>query len=321
MPDLAVTLLIVLLAGGLGFTIAHLRGSDAAAIESPPSDESPEEFRPLPQVSSDIRKVASDLLPYYNASAYAADLLDEPMFSSRRGVALQEVRVGRDPAGLLHGGQRDSGHDGSRGPGRVVTGTRTSDRRSFMASTTTSPWTRFFALRALAARTPEDETIAGRVLSRIDDSWSMPINVRILREFLELRAAGGEKLAFGTDVEELDDERAGDLMTLFDRMPPTLIDGLREGTDALAIDPHRPFAAELDRSGLAARPVESVTGPGPRRPGQGHRHGRVVDHAPAPPVGLAGRRARRRERPRSPDRWPSVFRPRAGSSGRPLTAN
>ena len=85
MPDFAVTLLIVMLAGGLGFTIAHLLGRGAAAIESTPPTP-PEEFRPLPHVTSDIRKVASDILPYYNASAYAADLLDEPMF--RRGVEL-----------------------------------------------------------------------------------------------------------------------------------------------------------------------------------------------------------------------------------------
>ena len=226
MPDLAVTLLIVLLAGGLGFTIAHLLGRGAAAIESPPPTL-PEEFRPLPQVTSDIRKVASDILPYYNAAAYAADLLDEPMFS--RGVELlcdKSVSVET----LLGYYTGDSAILATMGLEALARRDGDPDVRPQILDGINDyvSWTRFFALRALDAHTPKDQTIAGRVLSRIDESWSMPINVRILREFLEQRSTHGEKLAFGADVEELDDERAGDLMTLFDRMPPTLIDGLRE---------------------------------------------------------------------------------------------
>jgi len=227
MVDLAVSLVIALLAGGLGYTIAHLRSQSAGSVE-PDAPEILQGLDPLSlKVTSDVRKLASDLLPYYNATAYAADLLDEPIF--QRGVQLLcdksnsvDTLLGYytgDSALLatmaLEALARREGDPDVRP--QIIDGIN-----DYVA------WTRFYALRVLDARTPKDEAIAGRVLSAIDDSWSIPINVRILREFLEQRANIGEKLAFGSDTEELDDERTGDLLTLFERMPADLVDDLRE---------------------------------------------------------------------------------------------
>jgi ATP-dependent Clp protease ATP-binding subunit ClpC len=227
MPDLAVSLLIAFLAGGLGYTVATLLGRGAGAptpgASFPPGVSVPDD----PAVTSDIRKIASDLLPHYNNSAYAADLLDEPTF--QRGVELlcDESNAVETLLGYYTG---DSALLATMALEALARREGDPDVRPQIVAGINDyvPWTRFFALRALDALTPQGQAIAGRVLSRIDSTWNVPINVRILREFLEQRSGKGEKLAFGTEVEELDDESADDLLTLFDRMPAALVDGLRE---------------------------------------------------------------------------------------------
>ncbi len=64
-----------------------------------------------------------------------------------------------------------------------------------------APWTRHFALRVLAARVPAGEPLVGRLLSRIDRSWSFQPAVRILREFVQQRIAGGESPTIAGDLE------------------------------------------------------------------------------------------------------------------------
>ena len=227
MPDLAVSILIVILAGGLGYTIAHLRALGTGAIGPVTPPAGPDLGPSSLEVTSDIRKLASDLLPYYNASAYAADLLDEPMF--RRGVELL-CDKSNSVETLLGYYTGDSVLLATMALEALARRQDDPDVRPQILNGINDyvAWTRFYALRVLDAHTPKDETIVGRVLSTIDDSWSMPINVRILREFLEQRAKGGETLAFGPDIEKLDDERAEDLLTLLERMPSSLTDGLRE---------------------------------------------------------------------------------------------
>jgi len=66
-----------------------------------------------------------------------------------------------------------------------------------------APWTRFFALRVLEARVGAREPLLGRVLARIDESWSFPLCVRLLGDFVGRRVTRGEKPTFGDSLETL----------------------------------------------------------------------------------------------------------------------
>ncbi|MFN8007561.1 MAG: ATP-binding protein [Terriglobia bacterium] len=58
------------------------------------------------------------------------------------------------------------------------------------------PWTRYFALRALNARSPQNGYLIGGVLARIDESWRNPLNLEYLRDFLKVRLEAGEEWDF-----------------------------------------------------------------------------------------------------------------------------
>jgi len=51
------------------------------------------------------------------------------------------------------------------------------------------PWTRHFMLEAFEAWNPQEATLVGRVLVRLDESWNAPVNGVVLDEFLHRRAA------------------------------------------------------------------------------------------------------------------------------------
>ena len=59
-------------------------------------------------------------------------------------------------------------------------------------------WTRHFLLRVLETWHPDDATLVGRVLLRLDESWQATQPGVVLEEFLRRRAALG-KLSLGTD--------------------------------------------------------------------------------------------------------------------------
>jgi ATP-dependent Clp protease ATP-binding subunit ClpC len=90
------------------------------------------------------------------------------------------------------------------------------------------PWTRFFALRVLDAKTPPAGPIVGKLLTRIDDSWDFPLNVRLLGEFIRSRSEGGEPITLGAEVERLKDENTEALRAVFERLPADLTTGLSE---------------------------------------------------------------------------------------------
>jgi len=90
------------------------------------------------------------------------------------------------------------------------------------------PWNRYFALRVLDARSAPDESISGRLLPRLDESWEAPIHIRILREFLEKRAEGGEQISLGSQAENLSEETAQQISGLLDRLPVATASGVRE---------------------------------------------------------------------------------------------
>jgi ATP-dependent Clp protease ATP-binding subunit ClpC len=67
-----------------------------------------------------------------------------------------------------------------------------------------APWTRHFALRVLGTWVSRGQPVLGRVLARVDRSWAHPVSLRILRDFMNERLAGGEPPTFGEAIGELD---------------------------------------------------------------------------------------------------------------------
>jgi ATP-dependent Clp protease ATP-binding subunit ClpC len=66
-----------------------------------------------------------------------------------------------------------------------------------------APWTRHFALRVLAARVPPDRPLLGRLIARINRSWSYRACSRILRDFIEQRVSGGERPSLAGELDAL----------------------------------------------------------------------------------------------------------------------
>jgi ATP-dependent Clp protease ATP-binding subunit ClpC len=64
--------------------------------------------------------------------------------------------------------------------------------RLLMAINDFHPYTRFFALRAIAASTPATESVIGLVLSAIDESWCMSPMRTMLADFVRERLAAGD---------------------------------------------------------------------------------------------------------------------------------
>ena len=72
------------------------------------------------------------------------------------------------------------------------------ERRLFGWLNHFSPWTRHFMLRTLEAWSPADDSLAGRVLVRLDSTWEAPEASLVLESFLR-RSAGSETLVLPID--------------------------------------------------------------------------------------------------------------------------
>ncbi len=107
------------------------------------------------------------------------------------------------------------------------------------------PWSRFFILRVLEAWRPDDATLAGRVLLRLDGSWDDPGPGPILDDFLRRRAAVAPPSLAGLERRPgFDGEDLRDLLKRW--VDPPLA---------------KPLVDELE--GAPAAPETSVAGPVP----------------------------------------------------------
>lgn len=231
------------LAGGVGYLLSRIRtigGGTSSAAESSVAPEPSRGAEP-----SELHRIARELGPAYNASAYAADLLEESLF--QEGLAL--LRAERPSVETLLGYYTgDSATLACLGLEALAERGGDPDVRPEILDGLNDyiPWTRYFALRVLDRHTPGDRPVVGRVLGHIDGSWNIPLNIRILREFLELRAGKGEPLTLGPHVEGMDDDDVDNLLGLLGRMPPKLTAGLRkEVADWRSTRIDRPFLASI----------------------------------------------------------------------------
>ncbi|MFN7967518.1 MAG: AAA family ATPase [Acidobacteriota bacterium] len=90
------------------------------------------------------------------------------------------------------------------------------------------PWTRFFALQAIHAHTPNDQALAPRVLLSLDSSWNADANAPPLGSFLTWRARGGERLSFGESLDSQTQKRLEELDEILGRLTPSVVAPLRE---------------------------------------------------------------------------------------------
>lgn len=94
-------------------------------------------------------------------------------------------------------------------------------------------YTRYFALRAITAGTPDTESAIGVVLSAIDDSWQMPPMRTMLADFVRERLAAGDVPTPQSLRVDLSDETCDRLSGLLKPLRDPLVDGFLAALAAL----------------------------------------------------------------------------------------
>jgi len=175
---------------------------------------------------SSLYEIVQAIWPFYDQSAHPKDLRDSPEFISGVAFLCQERFTPGDLAAYF---------SGDNGIIACLAAEALSQRSDGAAATedllpsigTVAPWSFYFALGCLAATTPPETPMVGRVLARAVGLLDNRMARAFLEEFLRKRINGGEVIRFGKDFEELSETDIGDLRRflefLDDRVPGQLI--------------------------------------------------------------------------------------------------
>ncbi len=198
---------------------------------TPPSDSETSQ-QPLGPDLSLPYTLASTLTDYYQKSAHPDALISHPNFVegvellNRRGYSSQDLIA------YYHGDNAVAACMALEAYARRST--EEDMREQILANMNgVVPWTRYFALRALNARTPAHESLLGNVVARIDPSWRNSFAMQFLRDFIKTRLDGGEAGDFHSGHPLIAEEQAG------------LIRELLEGVEG---EPARKLLAEFNSS-------------------------------------------------------------------------
>ena len=162
---------------------------------------------PEPAVTnpSSLREIVSGLTEFYSASSHPEALLNHAKFLEGIELLNRGGSSSKDLIAHYHGDSAIAACMALEAYARRSDGEDIRER--ILANiNTVVPWTRYFALRALNARTPVDEPLVGKLLARIDPSWKNSWGSEFLREFIKIRLDGGEVLDFKTDLYRISED-------------------------------------------------------------------------------------------------------------------
>ena len=182
----------------------------------PHSEPSAKVVPDQPQLRRRLFKIADDLEDFFDQAARPADLLDDKLFSKGTRVLSSELFTTKD---LLAYGR---GSNSTIACMALEALSRRDDDDEIVDEILSSInnvgyWVSFFALRALDRRVPG--SILGRVLTRVDETWSNRYQQEILRGFFETRVEKEGRISL-PKIESLSDDQ-------FDFLDPFL-SGLSE---------------------------------------------------------------------------------------------
>jgi len=171
----------------------------------PPSDRTSSAL--VASDASSLQEIVSGLTEFYSTSAHPEALLNHPRFQEGVELLNQSGSSSKDFIAHYHGNSAVAACLA------LEAYARRSDvediRERILANINiVVPWIRYFALRALNARTPPDERVLSRVLAKIDASWKNPWGTEFLGEFIKVRLDGGEALDFRTELHRIPEDQA-----------------------------------------------------------------------------------------------------------------
>lgn len=155
--------------------------------------------------------LADELLEFYRNSAYPSDLLERPEFNE--GVEL--LKSERFSAGELLA--YFSGANVIIGCMAIEALSQREDKIDFSEAVLSninddSYWKRYFALRLLTSRFKEP--VVGAIIARADDTWTDPVPLRTLKEFMQERMKQGEEPSFSGLLEDVSTEQLAQIESL-----------------------------------------------------------------------------------------------------------
>lgn len=180
---------------------------------------------------AELYSIAAELEPTVNQAARVLDVVEDPVFQRGVNFLSSHAWSNEELIAYFRGesvicaclalealARRVQADDGARA---VVSSTILDSLNDYVT------WNRYFALRTLDAIHPAPASIAGQVLSRLDDSWLWnPSNLRVLDEFLQRRIREGESLDLAADFEAvpggLDEERLDNIESILKKLPSEL---------------------------------------------------------------------------------------------------
>jgi len=175
---------------------------DLSHTKPPGHNPSPE---PAVTNPSSLPEIVSGLTEFYSASSHPEALLNHAKFLEGVELLNRGGSSSKDLIAHYHGDSAIAACMALEAYARRSDGEDIRER--ILANiNTVVPWTRYFALRALNARTPADDLLVGKLLARIDPSWKTPWGSEFLREFIKIRLDGGEVLDFKTDLHRISED-------------------------------------------------------------------------------------------------------------------
>jgi ATP-dependent Clp protease ATP-binding subunit ClpC len=184
-------------------------------LSSSPSTRNSPTPEPAAADPSFLRELVTDLTEFYKESAHPEALLNHPKFLEGVELLNRGGYSSQDLIAYYHGDRAVAACMALEAYARR---TDPEDIRGKILANINGvvPWTRYFALRALSARTPAGESLVGRVLAKLDPSWRNAWGAEFLKEFIQNRLDGGEIPEFKTELHRLSEDDAGFIQELIE---------------------------------------------------------------------------------------------------------
>lgn len=173
-----------------------------------PSAQSADAAKGEGTINEQLFVLADELVEFYRNSAYPSDLLGRPEF--REGVKLLKSDQFSSDKLLSY----FSGANVIIGCMAIEALSQREDEIDFYGAVLSninddSYWKRYFALRLLTLRVKDP--VVGGIIARANDTWTDPVPLRTLKEFIQERIKQGEEPSFGASLNDVSGKQLAEI--------------------------------------------------------------------------------------------------------------
>jgi len=180
-----------------------------------------------------LYEIAGELAPFFQTLAHPRDLGDNPTFRQGSSLLCHDRFTPTDLARYFAGDNTVVACFAAEALTLREDGEQVTDK-IIASMESLAPFTLYFGLRFIAARTSSDEPLIGRVLARVASDLERPLSANYVTEFIETRLDGGEAPVFGWELTALAEHNLAMVRQYLQAQSPAISEPLLKALGASA---------------------------------------------------------------------------------------